>query len=317
MVENKKYDLEVSKIIHKEDDKVIYSNLNNNHKFTMDYYLPIINIPANKVCSFFKWFNDDIYSTTFAKEIPKAFPEGYIFIEKIPYRIPDEELRTYLKNVARHFNNTYTNVKQLTDNLYKLYTSNAIIHYKFEGSAIIIRIYSTVENGLLGILNLTEEIINKGLIIDNTWQITDRELIITDNISCDEYYGFNLQHRMSNYYFMLFTCAMWYLTLYKNKYKYHKQISKNDVREIIHKEGYKHQNSVQVLTTSLYDLSRTPMNKPETLAKKRAGFTYSYQFEVRGHYRHYKSGKVVYINSFTKAENKPKRQKQILLNPKG
>ena len=46
-------------------------------------------------------------------------------------------------------------------------------------------------------------------------------------------------------------------------------------------------------------MGKVKVVKVEHLQKRKAGWTYSHSFQVHGHYRHYKSGKVIFVKEFT------------------
>ena len=80
----------------------------------------------------------------------------------------------------------------------------------------------------------------------------------------------------------------------KNKTK----IKNNTVRE-----NKKHHNNRNI-TTPIYNLVDKRATTVERLIKKRNGWTISHSFQVRGHYRHYKNGKVVFINPYKKGKKR-------------
>lgn len=63
-------------------------------------------------------------------------------------------------------------------------------------------------------------------------------------------------------------------------------------------------------------MSKIRRVKVEGLIKRRKGWTYSHSFQVHGHYRHYKDGKVVFIKPYIKGKGKEEVVQRITLNPK-
>ena len=53
------------------------------------------------------------------------------------------------------------------------------------------------------------------------------------------------------------------------------------------------------------------------LIKRRQGWTYSHSSQIHGHYRHYKDGKTIFVNSYIKGKNKELQPQVITLDPKG
>lgn len=290
-------------------------------RFEINQYLPIIGIPENKTISFLEWFKTDIYeSGKFIHQMPQVFDEGYIFIERIPTKFDQQVLSDYIKKLARLEGKTFREVENLLLPTYKMFLENVLLHFKFGGKyKLQVEYVSTIDNGLLGRFALDDELWGQPLYIDNKYPISGNKhhLLINNNIYCDMQNGYQFQKAIQEYYVELLASALWYISLYKNKYKYETPMSKEDIYvKFYNKKPNIHHNTTQRITTSFYDLSKTPMSKVSTLAKKRDGFEYSHQFDVRGHYRHYKSGKVIFIKSFTKANDKPRLQKHILLEPK-
>lgn len=289
------------------------------HKLELNYSLPIVGIPDDKVISFLKWFNEDLKDTPI-KDIPTPFEEGYLAILAIPFEFRDGVKSKAIKNVAREAVSTYRNVEKQFEEVYKEMSSSVIIHYDFKDGRRNFHIYSGETYLDIGSLPLGKVKDSVKLefpsitIEDNTLILNNADTILYSGIGG----GALFQNEMLSIYYALFVSSMWYLTLYKNRYKYERVLDKDGVRETLFKKPYERKNSnIKTITTSIYDLSRTPRTKVQTLIKKRAGFEYSHQFEVTGHYRHYKDGKVVYINQYTKCKDKPELgQKYLILVPK-
>ena len=53
----------------------------------------------------------------------------------------------------------------------------------------------------------------------------------------------------------------------------------------------------------------------DKLVSRKKGWTYSHAFEVHGHYRHYQSGKVIFIEPFIKGKNKEFKAQKIIIEP--
>lgn len=289
------------------------------HKLEINYSLPIIGIPDGKVISFLKWFNEDLKDTPI-NEIPTPFDEGYLAILSIPFEFRDGVKSNAIKNVAKKSGSTFRSVEEQFNVVYKEMSYSIIIHYDFRDGKRNFYIYNGETYVDIGSLPLGK--VKDGIklefppiiIEDNTLILENADTVLYDGIGG----GALFQNEMLSIYYALFVSSMWYLTLYKNRYKYEKVLDKDGVREALFKKPYERKNNnIKTITTSIYDLSRTPRTRVQTLMKKRAGFEYSHQFEVTGHYRHYKDGKVVYINQYTKCKDKPELgQKYLILVPK-
>ena len=289
-----------------------------NDKLGIDYTLPIISIPRNKTVSFMEWYLTDI-SNTKINEIPKVFDKGYITISEIPHVFVNNCKSEYIKYVARTEKTTFRDIENQLQAIYNNMTNNVVMQFEFIDDYPSIKIYAGNDNGLLTTLPLyrhkdnfeNQTLGELGMDID----IKDGNIQIYD-ASCAISEAHKFQDLMTIIYLGLFTSAMWYMALYKNRYKYETSISKEEVRErLTNRPKPSHVNTTKVLTTSFYDLSKAPQSKVKTMIKKREGFEYSHQFNVSGHWRHYKDGKVVFIESYIKAKDKPPLQKNIILNP--
>ncbi|MBR2493773.1 MAG: hypothetical protein IKB64_10025 [Paludibacteraceae bacterium] len=114
----------------------------------------------------------------------------------------------------------------------------------------------------------------------------------------------------------LIMTALWYIATAKStRYIYEQET-------ILKGPKPKHENKrvVQVkpdkvIKTPIYDMGKIKIVKTEGLIARKKGWTYSHAFQVHGHYRHYKSGKVVFINSYVKGKDKELQQQTITLSP--
>lgn len=282
----------------------------------LDYSLPIISIPHNKTIPFLKWYCDDI-SNTKIYEIPKVFDSGYLTISHIPCEFINNCKNEYIKYLAKTEKMTFREVENLLKDVYDVMLNDIVIYYEFIDEYPCLSIYSGIDSKQIMQVPLQKYKDEDNQILANLGDIQgiDDTLVITD-ASCTTNERHEFQNTMIVVYVGLFVSAMWYMTLYRNRYKYEKQLSKDDAREtILHRKKPERVSSTKIITTSFYDLSEAPQSKVQTMIKKRAGFEYSHQFDVKGHFRHYKDGKVIFIESYTKAKDKPKLQKNIILNP--
>lgn len=304
-------DLDFSRV----GDKITYKQVPN---LELDYKLPIISIPENKTIPFLKWYAEDI-SKNNIKDIPEVFEEGYITIKSIPCTFLNNCRAEYTKYLAHIEKMTFRQAETLLKEVYDAMLNDVVMHYKFINGLASIGIYSSKDCKLMITLPLDAyaernpetplSSLGDVITVEDTVEISDA--------SCATNEGHEFQNTMMMVYLGLFASAMWYMALYKNRYKYEKQVGREEIREtILNRPRPKKINDTKILTASFYDLSRAPQSKVQTLIKKREGFEYSHQFDVRGHWRHYKSGKVVFIESFTKAKDKPRLQQNIILNPK-
>ena len=74
-------------------------------------------------------------------------------------------------------------------------------------------------------------------------------------------------------------------------------------------------SDTKFITTPIYDMRKIKTVKVEKLTQRKKGWTYSHSFEVHGHYRHYRNGKVVFIKPFIKGKNKEFKAQTIIVKP--
>ena len=107
--------------------------------------------------------------------------------------------------------------------------------------------------------------------------------------------------------------AFWYITTTKST----KYIYENKTPVITgRKKNIVKVSDTKTINTPIYDMGKVKVVKVEHLQKRKAGWTYSHSFQVHGHYRHYKSGKVIFVKEFTKGKDKDFKAQQIILDPK-
>lgn len=289
----------------------------NKNILNINYNLPIISIPSSKTIPFVKWFCDDISNTKIC-EIPKVFDEGYVTISNIPCKFINNCKNEYIKKMAKECGTTYREMEnELEQTVYSVMLNDIVLSYKFVDNFPDIVAFSskTGEQIIRMPISKCKQFGNKQLSCLGDIDGVDDVIVIKD-ASCAVDKEHEFQNSIMMVYTSLFVSAMWYMTLYKNRYKYEKHVSKEEVRCImLNRKKPERISNTKIITTSFYDLANAPQSKVQTMIKKRAGFEYSHQFDVKGHFRHYKDGKVIFIESYTKAKDKPKLQKNIILNP--
>ena len=107
--------------------------------------------------------------------------------------------------------------------------------------------------------------------------------------------------------------AMWYIATTKST----KYIYENKTPVITgRKKNIVQVSNTKTINTPIYDLNKIRVVKVEHLQTRKKGWTYSHSFQVHGHYRHYRNGKVVFIQSYIKGKDKEFKAQQIILDPK-
>jgi hypothetical protein len=126
-------------------------------------------------------------------------------------------------------------------------------------------------------------------------------------------HGFNL--KWANVCVALWMSALWYLASIQNVKRDGEQ-SYASTKEIkMQKRKDRKRTKVRNMTAPIYDFGEMKIANVGKLMAKKRGWKISYEFQVRGHYRHYKSGKVVFIKAFEKGKGLKKKKTIIKLNP--
>lgn len=286
----------------------------NNSILKINPYLPIIVLPENKVKLFIDWFNTDI---RFLKEVPKVFEKGYINIKYDLLKIDITHLNKLFTSLAKTMNTTYRKV----ETMYKQYISNfsdVMCYFEFKtDNAISFVLYGQDKQ------KISEINIEVGDSND-----TDSNSIINSAISDNILDGFKIEDNNNpdlcteyiqnkyNYFFMcLCVTCIWYMATTTNstKYEYKNRKYKDDKQNMIEKDVINIKEYKQ-MSTPIYNLKNIKVKTVDRLVTRRKGWTYSHSFQVHGHYRHYKNGKTIFIQSYIKGD-KPFKRQTIIINP--
>ena len=273
---------------------------NKNKTLKIDKHLPQIILPYKKNKMFLDWWNSDI---RFEKTVPHSFDEGYLIIETSDSSI-DELLNNFkglTKEMAKTFKTTYRNI----ENQFKVFfeaSKRLTLYFKFgDDDYLFIETYGN-DDKIFSTMSCK--------IGDN--DEPEKEVVSNHDISEIKSVDDIMNNINYNNLALLISC-LWYIatTSRTTKYIYEKKTP------VVAK---RHRNVVKVsdtktITTPIYDMNKIRVVKVESLSTRKKGWTYSHAFQVHGHYRHYKSGKVVFINSFIKGKNKDFKAQTITLNP--
>lgn len=284
-----------------------------NEILKIDKSLPKLILPENKLNMFLDWWNADI---RFEKHIPHSFNEGYFYIE---FPLTDlneiaEKMKPYIKLIARHTHMTYRNIET---QFVEFVTNHRrpIIWFKFiKDNTIITKTYG--QDGCI----LSNGYIEFGDSSDAEPQLTMEELLFPkfesadlndddkDNIA-DKYASALNIHNI----YLLSTC-LWYIatTTKTTKYIYNQPYTKITHRSKKHTVEVQ---STKIMNTPIYDFKKIRTVNVTSLQTRKQGWTYSHSFQVHGHYRHYKSGKVVFIEPYIKGKDKEFKAQEIIINP--
>ena len=267
-----------------------------NQQLKINKKLPQIILPQNKIDMFLDWYNEDLRHQD---TLPKAFNEGYIIIDNDVMNIDVSKCGDYLKRMAKQLNTTY----RMMENRLIYYTSclnKVTVYFKFTDDVYYLEVYGSDDSKVSNIsLQFKEgsnsEFTNRHITeIDTNWDTT--------------------LNKFNEFCLIMVYTAMWYISTTTKTTKYYYE----------HKEPvvYKKKDVIKVsrdktISTPIYDMTKIKRVKVDHLIKRRKGWTYSHSFQVHGHYRHYKDGKTIFVNSYIKGKNKELQPQVITLDPKG
>lgn len=111
----------------------------------------------------------------------------------------------------------------------------------------------------------------------------------------------------------LLVTSLWYMATTSPSTKY---IYEEKTPMIEHRHKHKIRVSdTKFIITPVYDFSKIRTTVVERLMTRKKGWTYSHSFQVHGHYRHYKDGKTIFIESYIKGKGKPFKAQTTILAP--
>lgn len=266
----------------------------------LDERLNQIILPTNKIDMLIDWWNETIRCEV---DIPHTFDSGYLIIEN--EYLDKTYYRDDLREIAKLFK---SNIYGL-DEHYKKFIKNkytTTIYFKFiDGNKIHVEIYDN-NKGIFSRVIITYGESSKSM------KMYEEKIIDTpkDFNLIQE----NLMNSINKFNINILITVLWYIATSSKSTKYIYEVAKP-------KNNYEIKNVVdvrdtKVITSTIYDLSKAKKVTTNVLNRRKAGWTYSHSFEVHGHYRHYKNGKVIFINPFIKGKNKPLKNQKIILNPK-
>ena len=268
--------------------------------------LPNIIISKDKINLFVDWYNKDI---RFQKELPHTFEKGYIRIKSMLFSADISNYNIFIKALAKQYNKTYRQI----ENMLKLYVdgiNDVTVYFEFKGDMFYNYIYR--KDGK--ILSKAEAQIGDNKQPSPEITLTSLSNNDINKLNNEQEFVDDVQNKFN--YFCLAICStcLWYLatTTKTTKYKYKEKPKEeyNPNKRVVYVKENKN------VTTPIYNLDNIKIKTVDRLINKREGYTYSHSFQVHGHYRHYKDGKVIFINSYIKGKDKPFKRQNIIINPK-
>lgn len=286
----------------------------------IDKRLPQILIPPKTRVMFMNWWNKDI---RFEKSIPHSFEKGYMVMDYNYLDIQDELLKTKtseIKEIAHHYHCTYRNAEEMFKNMLFCFSKLTLYFEFIAENALRIEIYDNT-NQLISNMEFAvgdsepePEIVSDDILFKyGMKQLTypDKPGVVKvkeEDMDNQEYFYESMQCLLC-----FIVTAFWYISTTKST----KYIYENKTPMVVgRKRNVVKVSDTKTITTPIYDMNKVRVVKVEHLQKRKAGWTYSHSFQVHGHYRHYRSGKVIFVKEFTKGKNKEFKAQQIVLDPK-
>lgn len=287
--------------------KKAYSLKGQKDNFKLDDSLTQIILPNNKLDLIINWWNETI---RFEKTIPHAFESGYIILDYFLNNKNVELDRKVYKELAKICNTSVYDIKYKFKDFLDI-ALNLYLYFKFlDEDKLIFIVYRREDNCFYkcwkGKLQFGTESQVEYPLLDATAKNAIMDMLDGKNKFVDDEIGY--------YFIAVLSTVLWYIATNTSKTKYiYTEIKpkyNHDIKKIIDPKD------VKTITTTIYDLSKVKTVNIDTLNRRKAGWTYSHSFEVHGHYRHYKNGKVIFINPYVKGKEKPIKSQKIILNPK-
>lgn len=278
------------------------TNSDKKQQLKINKRLPQIHIEQKQIDLFIEWWNKDI---RFQQTIPHSFEEGYLKCD-LNLNIDVNKFKDIIKQSAKVYKTTY----RVMENTFKDFISmieHTTIHFKFiNNNEVYLNTYDKNNNIISRIefeYGEDKKDFEEEFTYDKMYNIMNKS-----NNSDDLMFGFNLL------YTIIFVTSIWYIATTRNttKYVYEQKTPIITSR----KKNIVRVSDTKVISTPIYDISKIKTKKVDGLIKHRKGWAYSHAFQVHGHYRHYKDGKVVFVNSYIKGKDKEFKPQTIELKPK-
>ena len=278
------------------------TNSDKKQQLKINKRLPQIHIEQKQIDLFIEWWNKDI---RFQQTIPHSFEEGYLKCD-LNLNIDINKFKDIIKQSAKEYKTTY----RVMENTFKDFISmieHTTIHFKFiNNNEVYLNTYDKNNNIISRIefeYGEDKKDFEEEFTYDKMYNIMNKS-----NNSDDLMFGFNLL------YTIIFVTSIWYIATTRNttKYVYEQKTPVITSR----KKNIVRVSDTKVISTPIYDISKIKTKKVDGLIKHRKGWTYSHAFQVHGHYRHYKDGKVIFVNSYIKGKDKEFKPQTIELKPK-
>ena len=262
-----------------------------------------IKLPKKVLPMLEKWYDEDIVKE---KNVPHTFEEGYLIFEDADTL--DDKAKEEIKYIAKKTHAIYRNI----ETMYKMLNGKeTILYFKFlNDSELYFERYTDkmlIQKGKIPASGVTALKLNDIALL---WKI-QVELAGWNEKTAQEYI-----RSQTNYCIAMLVTSLWYIATAKSKKYIHNEVAFPLTRQHEKKTTRLKEITSKRITTPIYDLGKTKIVSLEMLKKRKKGWTYSHAFNVRGHYRHYKSGKAIFIKPFVKCKNLEPKDVEIIVSPK-
>lgn len=262
-----------------------------------------IKLPKKVIPMLEQWYNEDL---TKENTVPHTFEEGYLIFEDADAL--DDNAKDEIRYIARKTHAVYRKV----ETMYKMLNGKeTILYFKFLSDNVL---YVERYNDKTLIQKVTYRLDEKKFVTTSSLNVTWRmqvEIVGWNKKTAEQYLKCK-----TDYYVAMLVATLWYIATSKSKKYIHNEVAFPLMRQSDKKKGTLKEVTSKRITTPIYDLGKTRVVSLEMLKKRKRGWTYSHAFNVRGHYRHYKTGKVTFIKSYTKCKNLETRETEIIVSPK-
>lgn len=259
-------------------------------------YLPEIILPQKKLDMFIDWWNEDI---RYEAIIPHTFNEGYLVFTDMQNMVTKDRdliksVITFYKKIDKEI--TYRRAENFVDEFLKKDITLTVYFKFFTETQLKLEVYY---NGRQ-LSNIEFEYGNSDVEdIINLYKLAKPTEEIQDNLNFVIIY--------------LLSTVFWYISTTTKNTKYisekprqHKHYSERNIIDV---------KDNKIISTPIYDFNKIRYVQTSSLINRKKGWTYSHAFRVCGHYRHYRDGKVIFIESYIKGKEKEFKKQTITLNP--
>jgi hypothetical protein len=288
----------------------------------IDSKLPKIVMPKEKAKMFLDWYKNDLCNED---KFPVVFNEGYFSVDI------SEFIKIKTVSILELDSKSFQVQNELISELRKEYDNIILKFVVLSQESFSIEMYSEQTMRKLGqskkitlerIKNIREtENLRKKLFSDMDIKDVDEDLMI-DLPKLKRLYSGTEKNILEEFSIKvaslcqyLLISSFWYLASIKNTKEETLVKRADSIKEI---KTNKHKNGINVrkLITPIYDFGCMKNTDVKKLVARKKGWKISCEFQVRGHYRHYKSGKVVFVKPFEKGKGLEAKNAVIKLMPK-